>query len=297
MNAEQRDQWAEWLLQRRHGGDAKQLRDVLDFLYPIRDKVLNHAALQEHEVLLDVGSGDGLIAFGALEKVPSCNVILSDVSRDLLDHTKALAQLMGVQQRCQFVQASADDLATIPDASVDVVTTRSVLIYVAAKQQAFNQFWRVLKPGGRLSIFEPINRFSHISSDDRFIGFDIAPIKEIAIKLKAVYSGLQPVETDPMLNFDERDFLLWAECAGFSAIHLQLEASIARPAHGAPLVATNWEQFIQTAWNPKIPTLQEAMQQVLTPIEQSAFTSYLRPLVEANQCSTRSAVAYLWATK
>jgi hypothetical protein len=36
--------------------------------------------------------------------------------------------------------ASAEDLSALPDATVDVVTTRSMLIYVAAKRQAFAEF-------------------------------------------------------------------------------------------------------------------------------------------------------------
>jgi cyclopropane fatty-acyl-phospholipid synthase-like methyltransferase len=39
-----------------------------NFLYPIRDQVLGHASLHDDETLLDVGCGDGLIAFGALER-------------------------------------------------------------------------------------------------------------------------------------------------------------------------------------------------------------------------------------
>lgn len=52
-----------------------------------------------------------------------------------------------------FVRVAAEDLSTIADA---VVTTRSVLIYVDDKAAAFRAFHRVLKAGGRLSIFEPI---------------------------------------------------------------------------------------------------------------------------------------------
>jgi ubiquinone/menaquinone biosynthesis C-methylase UbiE len=44
---------------------------------------------------------------------------------------------------------------------VDAVTTRSVLIYVKDKRRASEEFHRVLKPGGRLSIFEPINSFTY----------------------------------------------------------------------------------------------------------------------------------------
>jgi arsenite methyltransferase len=40
------------------------------------------------------------------------------------------------------------------------VTTRSVLIYVEDRRAAFAEFFRVLRLGGRLSIFEPINRFA-----------------------------------------------------------------------------------------------------------------------------------------
>ncbi len=66
------DRWAQWLLQRRHGGDEQRLQMMLDWLYPVRDKVLQHANLQDGEVLLDVGTGDGLIAFGALQQNLTC---------------------------------------------------------------------------------------------------------------------------------------------------------------------------------------------------------------------------------
>jgi ubiquinone/menaquinone biosynthesis C-methylase UbiE len=84
---------------------------------------------------------------------------------------------MQVLKCCEFVFASADDLSPLVDASVDVVTTRSVLIYVSAKQQAFKEFYRVLKPKGRLSIFEPINRFAYPEPPHIFMGYDITPVR------------------------------------------------------------------------------------------------------------------------
>src|SRR6185369_16853513 len=164
MTGENQDIWSRWVLgvlKDRFGGDPAAVQAALiQSLYPWRDKVLSHANLQEGEILLDVGCGDGFIAFGALEKVNTSRVIFSDISQDLLDHAQFMAREMNVLDRCRFVNTSADDLSVIEDASVDVVTTRSVLIYVSAKQQAFQEFYRVVKPGGRLSIFEPINSFA-----------------------------------------------------------------------------------------------------------------------------------------
>ena len=291
MPESQQDIWIQWLLKGRFGGDPERMKKMFDFLYPVRDKVLSHINLEDEEILLDVGCGDGLIAFGALEKFETCRVIFSDISDDLLNHVQTLVQDMNIQHRCQFVHASADDLSMFGDESVDAVTTRSVLIFVSAKQRAFNEFHRVLKPGGQLSIFEPINRFAYPELPDRFDGYDVMPVMEIAQKLKDVYERIQPPDTDPMTDFDERDLVIQAERAGFKEIHLELQIKI------KPSENSDWSVMMHTAANPKIPTLAEAMQQALTPSEAETFVNYLRPLVESKQGVNRSAVTYLWAVK
>ena len=292
MTGSTTDMWAQWLLHRRFGGDARRMETALgEFLYPVRDRVLNHAGLGEHEILLDVGCGDGLIAFGALAQVGTARVIFSDISQDLLVHARSLAEEMQVTGRCEFVRAPAEDLSAIGDAAVDAVTTRSVLIYVQDKLRAFNEFFRVLKPGGRLSIFEPINRFGWPEPPGRFWGYDVTPVQEAALKLKALYQIIQP-ESDPMLDFDERDLMAFAEQAGFLEIHLELQANIELPRS-----ISDWETFTQVAGNPKIPTLAEAMYQVLTAEERAEFSAYLRPRVEANEKTLRHARAFLWALK
>ena len=91
--SEELDKWAEWLLHRRDGDDAEQRRQALDYLIPVRDRVLDNAHVAPGDVLLDVGAGDGLIAFGAMERVqPGGRVIFSDISEDLIDHARATAE-------------------------------------------------------------------------------------------------------------------------------------------------------------------------------------------------------------
>lgn len=283
-----RDCWAEWLAERRYGGDCEARSRLSEEVAGWRDRVLAYARLTEGETLLDVGCGEGLVGFGALERGAG-EVIFSDISQDLLDFCREAATALAVLDRCRFVQASADDLAALSSDSVDVVTTRSVLIYVSDKASAFREFARVLRPGGgRISLFEPINRFAHLDADT-WAGYDLSPIPEISRKIRAVYDAIQPPECDPMLDFDERDLIDLAEQAGFFPIHLHLEAEI------TPSEPRSWSGFLSSAGNPRIPTIGEAMVQALTPDEREQLTAHLRPLVERGGGTWRMALAYLFA--
>jgi len=289
-----RDKWAKWLLERRHGGDEDRLKQTLEWLVPVRAKVLENCALAGDETLLDIGCGDGLIGFGALDQLDAGKVIFSDITQGLLDIVEKLATDMNVTDRCEFVLADTTTLTPIADNSVDAVTLRSVLIYVTDKLSAFKSIHRVLKPDGVVSFFEPINRFGHSEQRHLLWGYDVSPIIAITDKVKAVFNAIQPIDTDPMLNFDERDLITLMEQAGFDEIHLELRTEI------VPLNqygAGDWEQFIHVAGNPKIPTLSEAMEQVLTPSEIQQMTNYLRPKVEAGDGTLRNAIAYIWAVK
>jgi arsenite methyltransferase len=292
MKQPQHDMWYEWLLKRRYGGNVRQTKAMMRYLCPVRNKVLRHARLKEGETLLDVGCGDGLIGFGALEKTASARVVFSDISEDLLSHARSIAENTGVLDRCEFTRAAAEDLSVIAGGSVDVVTTRSVLIYVSLKQQALCEFYRVLKPGGRLSIFEPINRPGYPERPDSFGGYDVSAVAAIAQKVKAVYEQIQPPESDPMIDFDERDLFRFAHQAGFGKVHLELQVKL-----GPQDTAMDWNTMLRVAANPKVPTLEEAMEQALSPAEREVFVAHLRPLVEAGGGTIRSAVAYLWAVK
>jgi ubiquinone/menaquinone biosynthesis C-methylase UbiE len=288
------DRWHRWLLDVRFGGDAAtREKDLTEFLYPVRDTVLRKARLASGETVLDVGTGDGLVAFGALEQLgPAGRVIFSDISQDLLDHCRAAAGAEGLLDRCRFVLAPADDLGAVPDASVDVVTTRSVLIYVKDKARAMREFYRVLKPAGRVSLFEPVNVLMSLADPDLFLGYDVTPVKTLAARVKALYESIQPPGADPMIDFDDRDLVRHAQDAGFPRIDLELQVSV--ESSKEPLA---WELFIRRSGNPLVPTPAEAMSQVLSPQEITEFTTHLRPLVESGTGLKRLALAYLTAVK
>jgi arsenite methyltransferase len=288
---EQRDCWARWLLELRHGGDAEELERQMPALEEFRRRVLENAEVREGDVVLDVGAGNGLIGFGALEQVgPSGHVIFSDVSQDLLDECRRLADELGVTDRCRFVRGSADDLP-LPDASVDVATTRSVLIYLLDKRPAFAELHRVLRPGGRLSIFEPINIFGQHAWRELYYGLDVSPVRHLADKVKATW---RKPEDHPLLNFDERDLLRFAEEAGFDPIRMDYCAEVKREPHWAQ----SWDVLKRWSGNPLDPTPEEELAAVLDDDERAELEAYVtealarRPLV-----LMRMASVYLRAVK
>ena len=87
-----------------------------------------------------------------------------------------------------------------------------------------------------------------------------------------------------------------AEEAGFEETSLDLEART-RAGSSYNEESPEWGKFIKRSGNPKIPTLEEAMDEALTPEERERFASHLRPLVEGGKQRTSTAAAYLWATK
>lgn len=287
-----RDRWSKWLIQGRHGGDPGRLQALLGELAMVRESVLEHASLGPGAEVLDVGAGEGLIGFGALERVgPRGRVIFSDISRDLVDLCRTRAERLEVAKRCRFVVAGAADLAPIRDGSVDAVTTRSVLIYVAEKPRAFAEFFRVLRPGGRISLHEPINRLMCTEPAAELLGYDVGPVQDLAAKVRAVAQEQSEGEST-LLDFDERDLVALAETASFCEIHLELRRQIARE-----LAPMTWEAFLASSDNPLAWSHGEMIERALTGAERVRFQTHLRPLVEAGVKVRRLALAELWAQK
>ncbi len=268
------DPWADWLLSRR--GPREGLEPLL---HTFRDGVLDGARIQPGDVVLDVGTGDGLIGLGAIER--GASVVFSDVSGRMLQVCRAYGP-------GRFVQTAADGLALRAEC-VDVVTARSVLIYVDRKAAAFAEFFRVLRAGGRLSIFEPINSFAGLHGGYRMFGLDLTPVAGLVDKLRSAYA-----DAPAMVGFDERHLLLGARTAGFTALELdhRVEWDVPAPA------PVDWEAALHTAPNPLAPTYAEAVAATLTPAERDELYGFLAGRVAAGAPAVRTtAGAYLRAVR
>ena len=118
-------------------------------LAPAQDRLLDLAALQPGERVLDIACGTGLVTFPAAAAVgPGGEVVGTDISQAMIDLVRRLAAERGVAN-VSFDRMDAEDLGALPDASFDVVLTALGLMYVPDVLQALKEQHRVLKPGGR----------------------------------------------------------------------------------------------------------------------------------------------------
>jgi SAM-dependent methyltransferase len=197
--------------------------------------------------------------------------------------------------RAEFITTAAEGLAGVPDESVDVVTTRSVLIYVEDKTSAFISLHRVLRAGGRLSMFEPINRLMFPEPRGRFWGYDLAPVEGLVERVQAIFTETaDPAFRAAMMDFDDRDLASLAENAGFGRVHVECHIDVGEARGDAPV---SIDALLDSAPNPNAPTVREALTRALTESEQVQFSSALETAFNERRRIGRMAVAYVSATK
>jgi arsenite methyltransferase len=277
--------WNRRLLQTRYRGP--QGREALRFLGEIRDRVLELAQLRPGDFVLDVGSGDGLLAFGALQRVGHAGlVIVDDIAADVLAECRKIAETAGAVHRMQFVQNDATDLRDLPDASIDAVLTRSVLLYVEDKGRAAAEFRRVLRSGGRISLFEPIGR---VAADSFRFGIDPGPVADLAARVEQELVAHRLPETDSMLDFDERDLLRIFSAAGFSHLDLELHVKMRRERKNE-----HWfESMLDGTTHPNVPTLRQIVASALSDMEAEAYLSHYMQAAATDGVTSRQAFIYL----
>jgi SAM-dependent methyltransferase len=160
------------------------------------------AALQEGQIVLDIGSGGGFDVFQAGQKVKSSGRVIGvDMTPEML--AKARRNIEQYRQRTgldnvEFRLGEIEHLP-VPDNSVDTVLSNCVINLSPDKPQVWREIFRVLKPGGKVSVS------------------DMALLKPLPSGIRAMTEALVGCVAGAALVEETRDML---EKAGFTSIIL-----------------------------------------------------------------------------
>lgn len=132
-----------------------------------RDAYLDLLGVAPGERVLDVGCGSGAVTREISRRLGNRGVAVGlDPSPALLDVARELAKEAGFGERVEFREGDARQLP-FPDSSFDAVVCVTVLCHIPRGETAIPELVRVLRPGGRLGVFDLDTDMTTFTHPDR----------------------------------------------------------------------------------------------------------------------------------
>jgi ubiquinone/menaquinone biosynthesis C-methylase UbiE len=239
--------WSQWLKNTRFSHlSEEQKEQTLRWLLTIRDVILDTANIQAGEKIIDLGCGTGLLGFGAIEKFQdSVELIFSDKFQDCLTECETVLNGCSAAHKASFLLSDCTDIK-LPDNSVDKALMRSVLVHILDKQKAINEIYRILKPGGVFTAFEPI-----IKSNTRYHQLVAPSVISDFEDFKRAEDEFMTDVNIPLTNFDQNTLADNLNAAGFSDATVDVNVTRSSYEVSAPTVE-GWFSGVPSPGEPSV---------------------------------------------
>tara|TARA_R100000935_G_scaffold27389_1_gene47590 strand:+ start:3528 stop:4277 length:750 start_codon:yes stop_codon:yes gene_type:complete len=178
-----------------------------------KDAMMDWLAPRPGQRLLDVAGGTGDISFRFLKRAGSGHSTVLDITESMLVEGRKRAEAESMHDQLDWVVGDAMALP-FPDNTFDVYTISFGIRNVTRPQEALNEAFRVLRPGGRLMVLE----FSQLPNPMMQKAYDAYSFNVIPRMGQIIAGDRESYQylVESIRNFpDQETFLGMVRAAGF----------------------------------------------------------------------------------
>lgn len=178
-----------------------------------KDAMMDWLAPRAGQKLLDVAGGTGDISFRFLQRAGYGHATVLDLTEPMLVEGRQRAEAAQMADSLGWVTGDAMALP-FPDNTFDVYTISFGIRNVTRPQEALNEAFRVLRPGGRLMVLE----FSQLPNEGLQKLYDLYSFNVIPRMGQAIANDYDSYQylVESIRNFpDQETFLNMVRTAGF----------------------------------------------------------------------------------
>jgi len=178
-----------------------------------KEAMMDWLAPRAGQKLLDVAGGTGDVSFKFLNRAGSGHATVCDITESMLVAGKTRAEAAAMSDSLDWVVGDAMALP-FPDNTFDVYTISFGIRNVTRPQEALNEAYRVLRPGGRLMVLE----FSQLPNPMMQAAYDAYSFNVIPQMGKVITGDRDSYQylVESIRKFPDQDtFLEMVKTAGF----------------------------------------------------------------------------------
>src|SRR5208337_1880571 len=175
------------------------------------------AQLNPGEVVLDLGSGGGIDVLLSARRVgPTGKAYGLDMTDEMLALSRDNQRRAGVAN-IEFLKGEIENIP-LPDNTVDVIISNCVINLSGDKDRVLREALRVLKPAGRLAVFDVVAR-GEVPGEVRghvelWSGCIAGALEESDYRAKLAAAGFEAIEVEPTRIYSAAQCSEWFAQAG-----------------------------------------------------------------------------------